>query len=135
MSTATSKLRSIMLVHVPFEDTFDQNVDCWGCRCNEKTGYYTRGEVIEKHILPLVRAAAAEEVTTKLKRIFEKSGMDLESILKSEETFGEKEPEKWVDDPIAHIRAGRRVLYCKHGNDINLLRCDACWREQQKFQP
>lgn len=92
MSTATSKLRSVLHTHEPWYDSFDQNADSWGCTCDRRTGYYTRGEVIEKHILPLVRAAAMEEAKTKLARIFTKAGLDLEAILKSEEAFGKPEP-------------------------------------------
>lgn len=75
--------------HQPWYDSFDQSADSWGCICNKQTGYLTAGEVVDKHIVPLVRAAALKEVTTKLKEIFEKSGMDLDAILKSEEAFGE----------------------------------------------
>jgi hypothetical protein len=81
-------INAILMLHQPWYDSMDQNSDSWGCECNKKTGYATKSAVITYHIGPIVRAAALQEVTSKLKRIFEDAGMDLDVILKSEKLFG-----------------------------------------------
>lgn len=68
---ATDPLATVLTLHQPWYDSFDQNADSWGCTCNHRTGYRSAAEVVEKHITPLVRrtiAAKPEDLTSPTQR-------------------------------------------------------------------
>lgn len=74
---ATDPLATVLTLHQPWYDSFDQNSDSWGCTCNHRTGYRSAGEVVEKHITPLVRrtlAAKPEDLTSPYQRTRDKKG-------------------------------------------------------------
>lgn len=57
---ATDPLEVVLNHHQPWYDSFDQNSDSWGCKCNHKTGYRSAEEVVKNHIVPLIRRASAK---------------------------------------------------------------------------
>ena len=58
---ATDPLATVLTLHQPWYDSFDQNSDSWGCKCNHKTGYSSAQQVVEMHIVPLVRRTIAQK--------------------------------------------------------------------------
>lgn len=57
---ATDPLTVLLTLHQPWYDSFDQNSDSWGCKCNHRTGYRTAEDVVANHITPLVRRTMAK---------------------------------------------------------------------------
>lgn len=68
-----------LMEHQPFEIG-----DSWACCCTKKGLYVSKGHVIITHIKPIVEKAA----TKKIRDILERSGMDLDVMMKSDKIFG-----------------------------------------------
>lgn len=56
----TDPLEMVLIKHQPWYDSFDQNADSWGCKCDHRTGYRTAEEVVRNHIAPLIRRTLAK---------------------------------------------------------------------------
>lgn len=60
------------------------NSETWACTCTNEPKYVSSNHVILTHIRPLVERAA----THKVRGILERSGMDLDVMMKSDKIFG-----------------------------------------------
>jgi hypothetical protein len=53
-------LEVVLTKHQPWYDSFDQNADSWGCKCDHRTGYHSMEDVVKNHITPIVRRTMAK---------------------------------------------------------------------------
>lgn len=58
--------------------------DSWACTCTKRGKYVSKTHVLVTHIRPIVEKAA----TQKIRDILERSGMDLDVMMKSDKIFG-----------------------------------------------
>lgn len=68
-----------MMEHQPMEIG-----SSWACTCTQKGLYVSKTHVLVTHIKPIVEKAA----TQKVRDILERSGMDLDVMMKSDKIFG-----------------------------------------------
>lgn len=110
---ATDPLAVVLGLHQPWYDSFDQNADSWGCICNHRTGYMSAADVIEKHIVPLVRRAIAEK------------SEDLTSPYQRTRTNkGDREERHFWDSFEAHYRLLQKNQYTQTAEMLNLYEAE-----------